>query len=191
MKYRRDPLGNFYEIQKQIDQFLDMFFQEDAFPTTEGALSREPSVWRPHMDVYETVDTFIVRLEIPGIEPDKDVQIELSEHILTIRGTRRDRSQRKKQHYHIAEVNYGPFERVIALPNIIDPNAQPRAHYENGFLEVVLPKEAPPVARRIPVTVKKPEREITVDEASDSNVPPGDDAPEQEIPAPPDEEAEE
>ncbi|MDA1192801.1 MAG: Hsp20/alpha crystallin family protein, partial [Candidatus Poribacteria bacterium] len=137
MKYRRDPFGEFFEVQKQIDQVFD-YFQERSM----ASLHPERNFWRPPIDVYETAETFIVRVELPGIRPDEDVKVELADNVLTIRGHRRDRSSRKKQHYHIAEINYGPFERMIALPDAIDEDASPIAHYEDGFLEVVLPKEA-------------------------------------------------
>ena len=122
MKYRRNPFGDFFEIQKQVDQRFDSFFQE---PSASSTLAARSDHWRPPMDVYETGDTFIVRVELPGIEPEQDVQIELVDNVLTIRGYRRDRSQRNKQHYHLAEVSYGPFERAVRLPVTMSSDRSP------------------------------------------------------------------
>ena len=137
MKYRRNPFGDFFEIQKQVDQRFDSFFQE---PSASSTLAARSDHWRPPMDVYETGDTFIVRVELPGIEPEQDVQIELVDNVLTIRGYRRDRSQRNKQHYHLAEVSYGPFERAVRLPDAIDDENDSATWFgdiEHGFNRMV------------------------------------------------------
>ncbi|GIX07024.1 MAG: hypothetical protein KatS3mg115_1427 [Candidatus Poribacteria bacterium] len=171
MKGRRDPFANFWQIQRQIDQLIDSFFEEELPGGFGSEVTPESSVWRPPVDVYETADTFIILVELPGVLPEEDVRIELTDHVLTIRGTRRDRSPRKKQHYHIAEINYGPFERIVRLPRVIDQEATPEAHYENGFLEIVIPKEVSSRSRIIPIQVKPREREIVVEPEAPSTGP--------------------
>jgi HSP20 family protein len=164
MRFRRDPFRDFFEIQKQMDQMLDAFLGEGV-PALVGRrpVAPEPTLWRPHMDVYETVETFIVKMELPGIEPNEDVRLTLEGNVLTIRGHRRDRTLSKKEHYHLAEVNYGPFERIVALPEAVDDEATPHALYENGFLEIVVPKVARPEPREITVQVSPSRGEISIE----------------------------
>ncbi len=179
MKYRRDPFGNFFEIQKQIDQLFDAFIEGQAAGGPPAAVNPDAQFWRPPMDIYEAAHAFIVRVELPGVDPEDEVEIELTENVLTIRGTRRDRSREKKQHYHLAEINYGNFERAMALPEAIDDDGELAANYDDGFLEITLPKVAPPVAKTIPVQTKPPRSPITID-AEDPHegplLPGGDDA---------------
>lgn len=177
MKYRRDPFGNFFEIQKQIDQIFDAFIEGQVATGGHASVNPDQQFWRPPMDVYEAADAFIVRVELPGVDPEDEVEIELTENVLTIRGTRRDRSREKKQHYHLAEINYGAFERAVALPEAIDDDGELAANYDDGFLEVTLPKVEPPVAKTIPVQMKQPEEPITIDaeeRREDPSLPAGD-----------------
>ncbi len=176
MRYRRNPFGDIMEIQKQVDQMFDSFFQDRAM---SNAATLRQDHWKPPMDVYETTDTFIIRVELPGIDPSQDVQIQLSDNILTIRGCRRDRSPRNKQHYHLAEVSYGSFERVIQLADVIHDEAQPEARYDDGFLEVTLPKEAQAAVRNIPVQVVGEENTVDI-KSPDPPLPEGPDREETE-----------
>lgn len=154
MKFQRDPFDEFFDLQKQVDRIFDSFLHHSGVTQVRQTTMPEANIWHPPMDVYETVDTFIIKLELAGIQPESDVQVALQRNVLTIRGTRRDRTLTKKEHYHRAEVNYGTFERVITLPNAIDEDATPNAHYENGFLEIRVPKVPPPKPREIPIEVR-------------------------------------
>ncbi len=107
------------------------------------------------MDIYETVESFVIKMEVAGLKPDEDVQIQLNQNILTIRGYRQERTALKKEHYHQAELNYGPFERSIVLPNVLAEGVEPRASYENGFLEVHIPKAKCNHPKEIIVQVKE------------------------------------
>jgi len=174
MKYRRDPFSDFFEMQREMDRLFDAFFERTVnFEVSRRAVAPEQHLWRPAMDVFETVDTFIVRVEIPGIVPSEDVHVSLERNILKIRGRRRDRSGSKKEHYHLAEVNYGPFERVVAFPDAVDEEAMPTAHYENGFLEIVVPKIPATRVKEVTVQVRS-SRPITIDadEVDTSNASP-------------------
>ncbi|MBM3214215.1 Hsp20/alpha crystallin family protein [Candidatus Poribacteria bacterium] len=168
MKVRRDPFGEFFEIQRQMDQVFDAYLQRTIGSEPSRAVAPEPHLWRPAMDVYETVDRFIVKLELPGIQPDEDVKITLERNVLTVRGNRRDRAVTKKEHYHLAEVNYGLFERAVALPDAVDLDASPKARYDNGFLEITIPKAERHQPREIEVEMVVPERRIQIDAAEES-----------------------
>ena len=135
-------------MQKELDRLFDAFMQPSQSLTTETTF------WRPPMDIYETIDSFVIKMEVAGIKPDEDVQIQLNQNILTIKGYRQDRTALKKEHYHQAELHYGPFERSIVLPNILAEDIEPKASYESGFLEIHLPKAKNNRPKEITVQVK-------------------------------------
>lgn len=123
-----------FEMQKELDSLFDSFTQPSQNMTPETTL------WQPPMDIYETVDSFVIKIEAAGLKPEEDVQIHLDRNVLTISGNRQDRTALKKQHYHQAELNYGSFERSIVLPDVLAEDVKPQARYSGGFLEIDIPK---------------------------------------------------
>ena len=116
----------------------------------------------PRMDVFGRDDDLVVKLELPGIDPEKDVTVKVREGMLVIAGERRHEKEVKEEAYYRMEASYGSFERQIAIPEGVD-ESHISAAYADGVLEVVIPKgavkeEAKAVeARTIPVlTGKKP-----------------------------------
>ena len=117
--------------------FKHFFSQSNLFSTIPHNL------WSPPTDVYETPDKYVVRVEIPGLkDADKDVDIELTHNVLTIRGYRRDTSTDTKLGFHQMEIHYGYFEKVVTLPHSISHDVKP-ADYRDGFLCITIDK-APP-----------------------------------------------
>lgn len=90
-------------------------------------------------------DTYVLRAEMPGIDPDKDVTLNIEDDVLTIRGERREEQKDKSHH----EFHYGSFTRSIRLPHDIDPG-QVKATYVDGMLEVRVPTHH---ADRTPVAI--------------------------------------
>jgi HSP20 family protein len=99
-------------------------------------LKRYSNYWFPPMDVYETEDEFIVKIEIPGMRKE-EFRITFNDGILTIQGERNDDSEALR--YMVMEINYGEFERRIRFKEPINQKGI-KAFYKNGFLKVVLPK---------------------------------------------------
>lgn len=97
---------------------------------------------------YVEDDTYVLRAEMPGIDPDKDVELTLSDGSLTIRGERREEKKEKNRQ----EFQYGSFSRRIPLPADVDAT-DISATYTDGVLEVRVPvKTSAPDAQKIPVT---------------------------------------
>ena len=142
-------IDHFFQMQEEIDRLFDDFMEPSQDLTTETAH------WRPPMDIYETVDSFVVKIEIAGIEPSEDLKIQLNQNVLTLKGYRQDRTALKKEHYHQAELTYGPFERSIVLPNVLAEDVEPAANYANGFLEIHIPKAQVNKPKEIVVQAKK------------------------------------
>ena len=104
----------------------------------------------PPMNVYDDGDAYTVRAEIPGVEPG-DIQIQATARALQIKGERKPKNGDAKVSYHRRERDHGVFDRSINLPQPIDPD-EIVASYEDGVLEVVLPKADEVRARRIQVS---------------------------------------
>lgn len=93
-------------------------------------------------------DRYVVRAELPGIDPDKDVEITVAEGVLTIAAERREQLSEKGR----SEFRYGAFRRSVTLPQGATEEAV-EARYEDGILEVSVPISAAPAqSRKIPVS---------------------------------------
>jgi len=135
----------------QADE-LEVYFNEVAHGRPVGFVAS--TKWKPRADVYETETEIVVHMDIAGMRSE-DIQVQYADEMLTIAGERVPRREGKR-HYHLMEVQVGPFERRFRLPAPVD-SASIRARYEHGFLEVRLPKLPPPpqsTRRSGPQTVK-------------------------------------
>jgi HSP20 family protein len=91
------------------------------------------------MDVYARDGDLVVRVELPGIDPQRDVTIEVDDRELVVRGERRRQEDADDRAYYRLEATYGAFERRVPLPEGVDENAV-TASFEDGVLEIVVPK---------------------------------------------------
>ena len=97
-------------------------------------------VMAPRMNVSETENEIRVEAELPGVS-EKDVNIELSDDLLTLRGEKQAQREDKNQNYHIVERSFGSFARSVRLPFSPRPD-QVKAEFTNGVLHITLPKSA-------------------------------------------------
>jgi HSP20 family protein len=93
--------------------------------------------WSPRIDVREKDGKLLVHADLPGVKPD-DVELELKDDTLYVRGERSDQREEERDGVFHSEVSYGRFERSIPLPQGTDANAI-EAKFENGVLEVIAP----------------------------------------------------
>jgi HSP20 family protein len=117
-------------------------------PWWEPLKSAMIGTWIP-VEEYEDEGTLVVRAEIPGIDPDRDVEITIDAGQLQIRAERRQESSVEESRYARSEIRYGHFARSLPLP----PGCSEEdvsASYKDGILTVRLPA-APEAARRVPV----------------------------------------
>jgi HSP20 family protein len=105
--------------------------------------------WAPSMDVSETKDSLVCKVEVPGME-QKDIQISLQENLLTIKGEKKQEKEEKDEHYHRIERSYGAFTRSLRLPVAVDAG-KVTATVKNGVLTVTLPKTPAAKGTTIPV----------------------------------------
>jgi HSP20 family protein len=103
----------------------------------------------PRVDVLDRDEEVLVRAEVPGVEK-KDLQVELSGEMLTIRGERRREEKEEKGNYFHSEIAHGTFSRTLRLPQEVALD-KVTAEFRDGLLEVHLPKNAPTEHRKIEV----------------------------------------
>jgi HSP20 family protein len=97
--------------------------------------------WMRVEEIHED-DTLVIRAELPGVDPDKDVEISVSDGVLHIEGRREESKERKEQSSYRSEFHYGTFSRDLALPKGVE-SKQVKASYHDGILEVRVPWPAP------------------------------------------------
>lgn len=128
-------------LQQEIDRLFDGFAR-NLSGRVAGALM-------PSMDLSETDKEIEITAELPGLE-EKDVQLNVSDNILTIRGEKKNEREEKDKDYHLLERNYGSFTRTVELPAGVDPDSI-KAVIAKGVLKVTVPKPAPSQTRKIEV----------------------------------------
>ncbi len=97
--------------------------------------------------------TLVVRAELPGIDPDKDVEISVADGMLHITAERREEEEKTERSFHRRELRYGSFARSVVLPEGTDESSV-TATYNDGILEVRVPLPTEPPrdeARRVPI----------------------------------------
>ena len=113
-----------------------------------GRLQDGETGWKPPVDVYETADRYVVTAELPGLTRD-DIQIELRERELTLRGRRADPGVPPDAYRQIERLQ-GAFARTFVFGEPIDGETV-TAEFRDGVLTVSVPKASRPTPRRIDV----------------------------------------
>ena len=115
------------------DEFLD-----EAANTSDEWMGEEEFEGQLAVDVYQTKDSVVVKAPIAGVRPD-DIDIAISEDVMTIRGDRKEETIIEKEHYYVQECFWGSFSRSIILPtSTIAEKAN--ATLKDGVLTVTVPK---------------------------------------------------
>lgn len=138
-------------MTEEMDRWFDRVSRDFGFPRRSalsrggfGALSRQ-GIWSPRVEAFQQGDKFIVRAELPGLKKE-DVNVELTDDVVTIRGERREEQQEEREGYYHSEREYGEFYRTIPLPEgVIGESAQ--ANFRDGVLEIAM-QAAPSEANR-------------------------------------------
>ena len=126
---RWEPVRELNSIQSEMNRLFS-----NLTPANGSSLRR----WIPAMDLVESGDEFVLRADLPGLTDD-DVNIEVEDRVLTVSGERKSEREERKDGYYRLERASGSFSRTLRLPEGIDPDAV-KASFENGVLEVRIPK---------------------------------------------------
>ena len=119
-----------------------------------GALPAEGDLcWRPATDVYETEDSFVVQLDLAGMDAAQ-IEVVCDGQHLVVRGIRSEPAEPGRRHFHTMEINVGPFVRRVPVLPGVDP-ASATARYRGGFLYVTFRKGEPREVRRRQIAVDR------------------------------------
>ena len=132
---RYEPWGLLNRLRRELDQGFEN--------TTRDA------TWSPAVDIHEEDKQFVVRADLPGVKP-ADIEITAEKGVLSIRGERKYEKREPAQGYERIERVAGSFARRFVLPD----NAQAdsiKARYNNGVLEVSIPKQPEQQPRRVAI----------------------------------------
>ncbi len=146
---RWDPFGEMLRMQREMDRILSRF---GAQAPSEAATD---VAWMPKIDVKQKGDDLVIRVELPGVKPE-DVDVEVTDNVLTIRGQRVREEEQEGESWLICESCYGTFERSMVLPEGVKPEAI-TADFKHGVLEIHVPKAveaAQPKTTRIEIGKK-------------------------------------
>jgi HSP20 family protein len=152
----------FDALRNQVDRLFHDFqtgFWQNPFLRP---LPDVESFWRrdlgfkvtPAMDIVEKDKAFEVTAELPGLDV-KDVDVRVSNGMLTIKGEKQEEKEEKTKDRYVSERRYGSFRRTLQVPSSVDAE-KIEASYKSGVLTVTLPKspEAQTKEKTIPVSVK-------------------------------------
>lgn len=126
--------------ERDIDQMFEDFlgrrlrplWPERWWPATGMEITT------PTVDLYEEKDDIVVKVELPGLEKD-NIEVDLTDNRLTIKGEKKKEEEVKKENYYRSERSYGSFIRTLELPRDVQAD-KIKAAFKNGVLEVRLPK---------------------------------------------------
>lgn len=131
---RRDPFRDLMNMEREINRLFTDF--GTALPVYTVRPEPDPA-FVPAVDVMNRGEDLVIRAELPGLKPE-DIDIAVSEDMLTIRGTRTEEHETTERDYLLRETSWGEFERTMRLPEGVKPE-EVNATYHDGVLEVTVP----------------------------------------------------
>jgi len=131
-------------LKQEMDRLFNRFIEPEwgEFPAALGE-------WVPSLDLSETKDAFVVKVEVPGMD-SRDIQVSLQENLLTIKGEKKQEKEEKDERHHRVERSYGAFTRTVRLPVAVD-GSKVDAKFKNGLLTVTLPKTPGAKGTTVPI----------------------------------------
>ena len=139
--------------ERDMDRMLEDFFGRRMRPWWPERWSRagEFDIRMPAVDLFEERDDIVVKAELPGIDRD-NIDVNLSDHTLTIKAEKKKEEEAKEENYYRSERSYGSYVRTLDLPRDVTPD-KVKATFKNGVLEIRMPKTEEAKAKEIKVKV--------------------------------------
>ncbi|MEK6683555.1 MAG: Hsp20/alpha crystallin family protein [Nitrospirota bacterium] len=146
---RWDPFRDRLSLQERMNKLF-----EDSLVRSTSQLGEIPQgTWTPVVDILEKEDAIILKAELPGVRLE-DVDLQIKDDTLVLKGERRFENDARKENYHRVERSYGTFSRSFTLPGTVDQSGI-SAKLKDGILEVHLPKARSVESKPIPIEIKK------------------------------------
>jgi HSP20 family protein len=142
-----DPFSEMVNLQREMNNLFVSPYSGN--PTADTTLLR--GQWAPPIDVYDSKDNLMVRVDLPGIDKN-NVDISIQENTLTVKGEKKPSSDVKEENCYRSERSLGKFNRVLSLPTEVD-TSKANANFNDGVLELVLPKKEEVKPKQIKIDV--------------------------------------
>jgi HSP20 family protein len=142
-----DPTREYGALQNR----MNCVFGETFGPPMGQAEPPAPGSWIPAVDIYETEQEIVLKVEVPGVTKEQ-VNVEVDEGTLHLRGERKIEKDVKEENFHRVERIYGNFHRSFVLPESVDAE-KVRAELKDGVLEIRLGKMEQAKPKQIQVSV--------------------------------------
>jgi HSP20 family protein len=135
-----------HRFQRELQELFSDLWRVPGFVGASGG-------FRPHVDCFRTEEppTVTVVVELAGVDPD-DVEVVVTEQTLVVRGVRRRPTPDCRVSYRHLEIEYGPFQRQLALTEDFDPAAA-EATYADGLLKIALPLAQRPRSGKVSISI--------------------------------------
>ena len=130
--------GSLFPFNHSLDRLMEDFVQGFGLEPF-GSKSPNTLAFEPVMDVSENEKEFQLKVELPGLE-EKDIELSLTDQVLTIKGEKKEEKEEKEKNYHFVERRYGSFSRSFTLPDTVQLE-KVEAAYRTGVLTITLPKK--------------------------------------------------
>jgi HSP20 family protein len=142
---KRGGAGLLDEMRRDFDSIIGRYFGGEMFGEEEA----KRFAWTPRVDVCETDKALVVKADLPGVAPE-DLEVTLSNGLLTLRGERREESKEEKETFRRSERFVGRFSRVIPLPEGYDAE-RIAAQASKGVVTVTIPLKSGAQPRKIAI----------------------------------------
>jgi HSP20 family protein len=147
---RWEPFRNVASLQDRINRmFDDVFSRMDNSDMEEGAMG----AWKPAADIYETDDAIVIETELAGLKKE-DVNVEVNDNVLSIKGERTTEKEENKDNYYRRERFTGKFHRAFTLPMDVDVE-KISARFKDGVLVLEIPKPEEKKPKKINVALEE------------------------------------
>jgi len=145
------PFMDLARWERDMERMMEDFFGRRPRWPERWFGNRELEITAPAVDVFEEKDEIVVKAELPGMNKE-NIEVNLTDHHLTIKGEKKKEAEVKEENYYRAERSYGSFLRTLELPKDVHAD-KVKASFKNGILEVRLPKTEEAKAKEIKVKV--------------------------------------
>lgn len=148
------PFSEMARWEREMERMFDDLFGRRLRPIWDERWwpTRTVGISVPAVDLYEGKDELVAKVELPGIGKD-DIQVNITDHHLTIEGEKKKDEEIKKENYYRSERSYGSFSRSVELPTEVQVE-KVKASFKDGVLEVRLPKTEEAKKKEIKVRVE-------------------------------------
>jgi HSP20 family protein len=148
------PVSEIARMERNMERMFEDFFgpRWSPFRRSFWPMRQAAAMSSVEVDVYEEKEEVVVKAELPGMEKD-EININVSDHVLTLKGEKKKEEDVKDEDYHFSERSYGAFVRSIEFPTQVQTE-KAKASFKNGVLEIRLPKTEEAKKREITVKVE-------------------------------------